>query len=77
MAASEARSHEEVQSSKTHDDLLRDQAWSEALNRTIESISARSNLPRPIQMDPPKSDGTAARTIVHWLVAVEQCRLAQ
>ena len=28
-------------------------------------------------MDPPKIDGTAARTIVHWLLAVEQCGAAQ
>ena len=28
-------------------------------------------------MDPPKFDGTAAHTIVHWLLAVEQCGVAQ
>ena len=28
-------------------------------------------------MDPPKFDGTAVHTIVHWLLAVEQCSVAQ
>ena len=28
-------------------------------------------------MDPPKFDGTAAHTIVQWLLAVEQCGIAQ
>ena len=28
-------------------------------------------------MDPPKFDGTVAHTIVHWLLAVEQCGVAQ
>lgn len=28
-------------------------------------------------MDPPKFDGTATRTIVHWLLALEQCGVAQ
>ena len=27
--------------------------------------------------DPPKFDGTSTRTIVHWLLAVEQCGVAQ
>uniref|UniRef100_M4BEZ4 Uncharacterized protein n=1 Tax=Hyaloperonospora arabidopsidis (strain Emoy2) TaxID=559515 RepID=M4BEZ4_HYAAE len=78
MYESEARSHEVVDSiSKTHDEILREQAWNEALNRTVESLSARSIQPRPIRMDPPKFDGTAARTIVHWLLDVEQCGVAQ
>uniref|UniRef100_M4C5T9 Uncharacterized protein n=1 Tax=Hyaloperonospora arabidopsidis (strain Emoy2) TaxID=559515 RepID=M4C5T9_HYAAE len=78
MSASEAQSHEVAESiSKTHDELLREQARNEALNRTVESLSARSIKPRPIRMDPPKFDGTAVRTIVHWLLAVEQCGVAQ
>ena len=77
-SASEARSHEVAESiSKTHDELLREQARNETLNRTVESLSARSIKPRPIRMDPPKFDGTAVRTIVHWLLAVEQCGVAQ
>ena len=28
-------------------------------------------------MDPPKFDGTSANTIVHWLLAVEQCGMVQ
>ena len=28
-------------------------------------------------MDAPKFDGTAAHTIVHWLLAVEQCGVAE
>ena len=28
-------------------------------------------------MNPPKFDGTTARTIIHWLLAVEQCGVAQ
>ena len=78
LAASEARSHEVAESiGKTHDELLREQARNEALNRTVEALSARSSRPRPISMDPPKFNGTAARTIVHWLLAVEQCGVAQ
>ena len=59
--------------SKTRDELLREQARNEALNRMVESLSARSNPPRPIRMDPPKFDGTAVHTIVQWLLAVERC----
>ncbi|CAI5704050.1 unnamed protein product [Peronospora effusa] len=43
----------------TQDELLREQAWNEALNRTVETLSARSNQLRPIRMDPPKFDGDA------------------
>ena len=46
---------------------MREQARSEALNRTVEMLSAPPHQPRPIRMDPPKFDGTAAYTIVHWL----------
>ena len=78
MAASEARSHEVAEStSKTHDELLREQDRNEALNRTVESLSARSIQPRPIRMDPPKFDGTTAHTIALWLLALKQCGVAQ
>ena len=78
MAASEARSHEVAEStSKTHDELLREQARNEALNRTVESLSARSIQPRPIRMDPPKFDGTTAHTIALWILALKQCGVAQ
>ena len=63
--------------SNNHEELLREQARNEALNRTVESISARSIQPRPIIMDSPKFDGTAAHTIVHWLLAVGQCGVAR
>ena len=77
-SASEAHSHATAESiHKTQDELLREQARNEALNRTVETLSARSNQPRPIRMDPPKFDGTAPHTIVHWLLAVEQCGIAQ
>ena len=43
MSASEVLSLEVAESiSKTHDQLLREQAQSEALDRTVESLSARS-----------------------------------
>ncbi|CAI5738007.1 unnamed protein product [Hyaloperonospora brassicae] len=78
LAASEAQSHVVAKSiGKTHDELLREQARNEALNRTVEVLSARSSPPRPIRMDAPKFDGFAARTIVHWLLAMEQCGVAQ
>ena len=65
MSASEARIHEGAESiSKTHDKLLREQAQNEALNRPIEWLSVRYIQPRPIGIDPPKFDGTAACTIV-------------
>ena len=77
-AASEAQSHAEGESvTQTQDELRHEQAWSEALNRTAEILSARPHQPRPIRMDPPKFDGTAAHTIVHWLLAVEHCGVAQ
>ena len=66
MSPSEARSHEVAESiTKTHDEILREQAWNEALNRTVESLSARSIEPRSIRMNPPKFDGTAACTILY------------
>ena len=52
---------------ETQDELLREQARKEDLN----------NQPRLIRMDPPKLDATAPHTIDHWLVAVEQCGVAQ
>ena len=76
--ASEARSQAVGESIKeTRNELLREQARSEALNRAVEALSTRSNPPRPIRMDPPKFDGTAAHTVVQWLLAVEQCGMAQ
>ena len=75
---SEAQIHDVTESIiKTHDELLREQARAEALNRTVESRSARSIQLRPIRINPPTFDSTAARTIVHWLLAVEQCGVAQ
>ncbi|CAI5714887.1 unnamed protein product [Peronospora farinosa] len=53
------------------------EARNEALNRTVETLSARPAQPRPIRMDPPKFDGTSPHTIVHWLLTVEQCGVAQ
>ena len=77
ISASEARSHEVEESiSKTHDELLREQDWNDALNRTVESLSSRSIQPKPIRIEPPKSDCTATRTIVHWILAVGQCGVA-
>lgn len=76
--ASEAQNNAATESvTQTRDELRREQARSEALNKTVEMLSARPNQPRPIRMDPPKFDGTAAHTIVHWLLAVEQCGVAQ
>ena len=47
--ASEANSQAAAESiKKTQDELLREQAWNEALNRTFETLSSRSNQPRPI-----------------------------
>ena len=70
--ASEAQSHAAMEFvTQTQDELRREQACSEALNRTLEMLSARPHQPRPIRMEPPKFDGTAAHTIVHWLLAVE------
>ena len=72
--ASEAQSHATAETvTQTQDELRREQARNEALNRTVEMLSARPHQPRPIRMDPPKFDGTLAHTIVHWLLAVEQC----
>ena len=66
--ASEAHEHAAAESiHQTQDELLREQTRNERLNRTVEALSARSNQPRPIRMDPPKFDGTATHTIVHWL----------
>ena len=77
ISASEARSHEVEESiSKTHDELLREQDWNDAVNRTVESLSSRSIQPKPIRIEPPKSDCTATRTIVHWILAVGQCGVA-
>ena len=76
--ASEAQSHATAESiTQTKDELRREQARSEELNRTVEMLSARPHQPRPIRMDPPKFDGIAAHTIVHWLLDVEQCGVAQ
>ena len=72
--ASEAQNHATTESvTQTQDELRREQARSEALNITVEMLSTRPNHPRPIRMVPPKFDGTLAHTIVHWLLAVEQC----
>ena len=76
--ASEVQNHATAESvTQTQDELRREQARSEALNRTVEMLSTRPSHPRPIRMDPPKFDGTLAHTIVHWLLAVEQCGVAQ
>ena len=76
--ASEVHDHAVSESvNQTQDELLREQARNERLNRTVEALSARSNPPRPIRMDPPKFDGTAPHTIVRCLLAVEQCGVAQ
>ena len=76
MSASEARIHEVEESiTKTYDELLREQARKEALNRTVETPSARFIQPRSIRMDSSQFDVTAARTIVHWLLAVEKCHV--
>ena len=40
-------------------------------------LSTRLSHPRPIRMDPPKFDGNLTHTIVHWLLAVEKCGVAQ
>uniref|UniRef100_M4BN05 Retrotransposon gag domain-containing protein n=1 Tax=Hyaloperonospora arabidopsidis (strain Emoy2) TaxID=559515 RepID=M4BN05_HYAAE len=78
MSASKARIHEVAEFiSKTHDELPREQAQNEPLNRIVESLSARSIQPRSIRMDPSKFDCTATRTIVHWILAAEQCAKAQ
>ena len=64
--ASEAQNNAATESvTQTRDELRREQARSEALNKTVEMLSARPHQPRPIRMDPPKFDGTAAHTIVH------------
>ena len=53
--ASESQSHAAAESvTQTQDELRREQA----LNRTVEMLSARPHQPRPIRMDPPKFDGT-------------------
>ncbi|CAI5715589.1 unnamed protein product [Peronospora farinosa] len=62
---------------KIKDELLREQARNKALNRSVETLSAWLNQPRPIRMYPPKLNGTSPHTIVHWLLAVEQCGVAQ
>ena len=78
VSAFEARSHEVAESiSKSHDKLLPEQARNEALSITVESLLARSIQPRLMRMNPPNFDGTAARTIVHCLLAGEQCGVAQ
>ena len=77
-SASEARSHEVAEStSKTHNDLLREKARNDALNRTVETLSVRSIRPRPIRMDPPRFDRTAVRIILHRILPVNQCGVAQ
>ncbi|CAI5727339.1 unnamed protein product [Peronospora farinosa] len=71
--ASEVNSQATAESiTKTQDELRLEQARNEALNRTVETLSARPAQPRPIRMDPPKFDGATPHTIVHWLLAVEQ-----
>ena len=76
--ASEAQRHAAAESViKTQNELRREHARSEALNRTVEMLSARPHQPRPIQMDPPKDDETAAHKIIHWLLAEEKCNVAQ
>ena len=73
-----SQSHAAAESvTQTQDELRREQARSEALNSTVEMLSARPHQPRPIRMNPPKFDETAAHRIVHWLLAVEQCGVAQ
>ena len=48
-AASEAQSHAAAESvTQTQDELRHEQAPSEALNRTVEMLSARPHQPRPI-----------------------------
>ena len=75
---SEAQSHAAAESvTQTQAELRREQVRGETLNKTVEMLSARPHQPRPIRMDPPKFDGTAAHTIVHWLLAVKQCGVEQ
>ncbi|CAI5722210.1 unnamed protein product [Peronospora effusa] len=76
--ASEANSQATAGSiNKTQDELRLEQARNEALNRTVDTLSARPSQPRPIRMDTSKLDGTSPHTIVHWLLALEQCGVAQ
>ena len=52
--ASEVNSQATAESiNKTQNELRLEQARNEALNRTVETLSARHTQPRPIRMDPP------------------------
>ena len=76
--ASKAQSHATAESvTQTQNELRREQARSEELNRTSEIFSSRPHQPRPIRMDPLEFDGTTAHMIDRWLLAVEQCGVAQ
>ena len=56
-SASEVRSQQTEESIyEAHDELLREQGRSEALNKAIEALSARPSAQRPIRMYPPKFD---------------------
>ncbi|CAH0491682.1 unnamed protein product [Peronospora farinosa] len=58
--ASEVNSQATAKSiSKTQDELWLEQARNEALNRPVETLSARSNQPKTIRMERPKFDGAA------------------
>ncbi|CAI5721552.1 unnamed protein product [Peronospora effusa] len=48
---------------KTQDELRLEQARNEALNRTVETLSARPAQPTPIRMDPPNFYGTSPHTM--------------
>ena len=62
---------------KTREQLSIDVARNEALAKAVESLSSRPPKRVPIKMDAPKFDGSDGNTLVHWLLAVERCGVAQ
>jgi hypothetical protein len=63
--------------SKAQEELRLAQAKNEALTQAVESLSSRSVKKVAVRMDAPKFDGTDVNKLVHWLMAVERCGVAQ
>lgn len=64
-------------STLTQSELQTLASTNEALTDAVKSLSARPQKKVAVRMDAPKFDGSDGNRLVHWLLAVERCGVAQ
>lgn len=66
--------------SRSQEQLAAVQEEKRVLTQVVDTFSTRADAQerkRPIRMDAPKFDGSDDNKLVHWLLAVERCGVAQ